>query len=205
MTGGALTGTAVDRRSSLMTQTPAEFLARRRSHSPKTLHAPAPDREALCAIMSAALRVPDHGALEPWRLIVIGPETRAALADTVRAVARLRDMSAGDAEKAAFPYETSPLIVAVVECPVETAKFPAIEQTYSAGAACAALVNAALAAGWGAGWVTGWAAHDAEMMQGAIGLTPGERVVGMVHIGTASAAPPERPRPDIAAKVDWRA
>ncbi len=187
-----------------MTQTAADFLASRRSHSPKTLTAPAPDRAELTRLMTAALRVPDHGALEPWRMIVIGPETRAALADTVRAVARLRGMPAGDAEKAAFPYETSPLVVAVVESPVETAKFPPVEQTYSAGAACAALVNAALAAGWGAGWVTGWAAHDTELMQGAIGLKEGERVVGMVHIGTAGTAPPERPRPDIAAKVDWR-
>lgn len=187
-----------------MTQTATDFLERRRSHPPKTLKAPAPDRDELMRLMTTALRVPDHGALEPWRMIVIGPETRAALADTVRAVAKLRGMSAGDAEKAAFPYETSPLIVAVVESPAETAKFPAIEQTYSAGAACAALVNAALAAGWGAGWVTGWAAHDFELMQGAIGLREGERVVGMVHIGTASVTPPERPRPDVAAKVDWR-
>lgn len=44
------------------------FLATRASHPAKTLAAPAPEGEALRAILAAALRVPDHGILQPWRL-----------------------------------------------------------------------------------------------------------------------------------------
>ena len=43
------------------------FLATRASHPAKTLAAPAPEGEALRAILAAALRVPDHGILR-WRL-----------------------------------------------------------------------------------------------------------------------------------------
>ncbi|HMO08653.1 MAG TPA: nitroreductase family protein, partial [Paracoccaceae bacterium] len=54
-----------------MPDTAFAFLSARRSHPAKLLSAPVPDRASLTAILSAALRVPDHGKLEPWRLIVI--------------------------------------------------------------------------------------------------------------------------------------
>ena len=51
-----------------------DFLLTRRSHSPKALTTPAPDREALLQLLTAAARVPDHGMLEPWRFVVLqGP------------------------------------------------------------------------------------------------------------------------------------
>ena len=177
------------------------FLLSRRSRPPKSLGGPAPEGDALDEILTAALRVPDHGALEPWRLIVLGPEARAAMAAAIRA----SDRPEADRDKASAIWDTSPLCVAVIESPVESDKAPAVEQTYSTGAVCAALVNAALAAGWGAGWVTGWPSHDAALMRDALGLAPHERVAGFVHIGTGGATPPERPRPDLAAKVERRA
>ena len=176
------------------------FLLSRRSRPPKTLGGPAPEGEALDEILTAALRVPDHGGLEPWRLVVMGPAARADMAAAIRGA----DRPEADRAKAAAVWDTSPLCVAVIESPVKSDKAPPVEQTYSTGAVCAALVNAALAAGWGAGWVTGWPSHDAALMRQALGLAPHERVAGFVHVGTAAATPPERPRPDLAAKVERR-
>uniref|UniRef100_UPI0035679793 nitroreductase family protein n=1 Tax=Shimia sp. TaxID=1954381 RepID=UPI0035679793 len=48
-----------------------DFLLTRRSRPAKTLTAPVPGRAALEPILRAALRSPDHGKLEPWRLMVI--------------------------------------------------------------------------------------------------------------------------------------
>ena len=48
-----------------------DFLLTRRSRPAKTLVAPVPDRDQLEPILRAALRAPDHGKLEPWRLIVL--------------------------------------------------------------------------------------------------------------------------------------
>ncbi|MHA6346626.1 nitroreductase family protein [Roseivivax sp. CAU 1761] len=181
-----------------------DFLLTRRSRPAKLLAAPVPDRAELERLLTAAARTPDHGKLEPWRFVVLG---RAAL-DRLAAAARECAAEAGrgeeDAAKAEAQFRDSPLCVAVIESPKDSAKIPAIEQTYSAGAACLALLNAALAAGWGANWLTGWVAHDAAFGTRALGLAPGERVAGFVHIGTARAAPPERPRPDLAAIVEWR-
>jgi nitroreductase len=90
-----------------------------------------------------------------------------------------------------------------VEVQTESPKIPAIEQSYSAGAVCLALLNAALASGWGANWLSGWASHDAQFCQDAFGLDAHERIAGIIHIATPSATPPERPRPDLAAKTTW--
>ena len=95
------------------------------------------------------------------------------------------------------------LLIAVIAVPRPTDKVPQIEQVLSAGCVCLSLVNAALATGWGAGWLTGWVAHDPEFARAAFGLQPGEWVAGLVHIGTETAPPPERPRPDVDALTTW--
>ena len=181
--------------------TPLDFLLTRRSRPAKLLGAPAPDREALEPILRAALRVPDHGKLEPWRLLVLSEPALRAIAPAIREAAEARGE---DASKAASAYETSPLAVAVIAAPVEGAKIPAVEQGDSAACVALSLVNAALAAGWGANWLTGWPVHDPALAADLFGTEGGERVVGLIHIGTARSQPPDRPRPDLASKVEWR-
>ena len=95
------------------------------------------------------------------------------------------------------------LAVAVIEVQKPSEKIPPIEQTYSAGAVCLALLNAALAAGWGANWLSGWASHDATFAQQGLGLSADERIAGLIHIGTETSAPPERPRPNIKDITTW--
>ncbi len=48
-----------------------EFLLNRRSRPAKTLTGPVPTRDELMPILQSAARSPDHGKLEPWRLIVL--------------------------------------------------------------------------------------------------------------------------------------
>lgn len=171
------------------------FLAGRRSHPAKTLAAPAPEGEALDAILAAALRVPDHGGLEPWRMVVLG---RAAL-DRLAALAARRGEALGLAPEVAAKgpgqFTRSALCVAVVASPKPSAKVPEIEQILSAGALCMNLVNAAEAAGWGAAWITGWPAFDRPLLEEGLGLAPGEFIAGFVHLGTPGPQPPDRPRP----------
>jgi nitroreductase len=177
-----------------------DFLLKRRSRPPKFLTGPGPDRTALEPLLAAALRVPDHGKLEPWRLIVIGPRAAQRLAIAIRA----RAVDAGqDPDKGALAFEQAPATVAVVASPKPSEKIPAIEQTLSAGAVCLSLLNAALASGWGASWLTGWPAYDRPILEKKLGLTAAEWIAGFVHIGTETVAPPDRPRPDPAVVVSW--
>ena len=180
-----------------------EFFLTRRSRPAKILRPPVPDRDALLPILTAAARVPDHGKLEPWRFIVLEKPALARLA----ALAEIRGAGMGlDPDRVAkgvMQLADADLAVAVIHVPRPTDKVPAIEQVLSAGAACLSLVNAALASGWGASWLTGWHMHDAEFCREGLGLADGEWVAGLVHIGTETSAPPERPRPDIAAITTW--
>lgn len=179
------------------------FLLNRRSRPVKTLAAPAPNRAALERVLTAGLRVPDHGKLEPWRLKVLERPALARLAALAEDRARARGLEPEMVAKARAQFDESPLCVAVIFTPQPSEKVPAIEQLFSAGAVCTSLVNAALADGWGACWLTGWVAHDTEFAASALGVTGEATIAGFVHIGTETAAPPERPRPDLARVVEW--
>ncbi|SLN23046.1 Putative NAD(P)H nitroreductase YdjA [Roseivivax jejudonensis] len=180
-----------------------DFLLTRRSRPAKTLRAPAPDDESLREMLTAAARSPDHGKLEPWRFLVLREPALARLAEAALDRAETLKLGAEQAAKGRAQFADSPLCVAVVEIQRESAKIPPIEQTYSAGAVCLALLNAALAAGWGANWLSGWVAHDRGFVAGHLGLEANERIAGFVHIGTEGSVPPERPRPDIEAITTW--
>lgn len=180
-----------------------EFLLSRRSRPAKTLTGPAPDDAALMPLLTAAARTPDHGKLEPWRFIVLREGALRRLAGEVAACGERLGKSAEDIAKARDAYDRSPLVVVVVEVQKDSPKIPPLEQTYAAGAACLALLNAALASGWGANWLSGWASHDRGFVEGALGLAPHEKIAGLIHIGTEGSAPPERPRPDLKAITTW--
>ncbi|WP_395542130.1 nitroreductase [Neotabrizicola sp. sgz301269] len=175
------------------------YLETRRSAPAKLFTDPVPDAAELDRILTAALRVPDHGKLEPWRLIVLQGQDFSRLADL--AEARARDLG-GDAEKIAKgrgQYDLGRLAVVVISSPKASDKIPLTEQVLSSGALCMNLVHAATAAGWGASWLTGWPAHDPVFRAHAFACTEAETVAGIVHIATPPATlPPDRPRPDLA-------
>lgn len=180
-----------------------DFLKTRRSRPAKTLRAPAPSRDQLEALLTLAARTPDHGKLEPWRFIVLQQAAMPKLADAAEQAARKLGYDAEKTAKARGQFDQGICAVAVIESPVLSEKIPAIEQTYSAGAVCLALLNAALAAGWGANWLSGAISHERLFAEQALGLAPHERIAGFVHIATQSTPPPDRPRPDVKAKTTW--
>jgi nitroreductase len=180
-----------------------DFLMTRRSRPAKTLRPPVPTRDELMPILTAAARSPDHGKLEPWRFVVLQQAALQRLGRLAAARAEAEGLEPERVQKAALPFSDGNLAIAVVFVPRSTEKIPEIEQVLSAGAVCLALLNAALAAGWGANWLTGWALYDAEFRHRGLGLAQGEWVAGMIHIGTETSAPPDRPRPDLGAITTW--
>lgn len=181
------------------------FLQTRRSHPLKTLIAPGPDAAALAPLLAAALRVPDHGKLEPWRLIALQRPALSRLADLAERRAAALGLDAEQAAKGRSQFDQSPCAIAVICAPKASPKVPQIEQQLSSAAVCLSLLNAALAAGWGAAWLTGWPAYDREFLATGLGLAPHESLTGFIHVGTATLQPSDRPRPDAAGLVTWAA
>ncbi|MBL9060099.1 MAG: nitroreductase family protein, partial [Mangrovicoccus sp.] len=133
----------------------------------------------------------------------LGRPALARLSALVSEIGAARGRDPADTAKLAEIYGRSGCAVVVVESPKPSPKIPLVEQTYSTGAVCLALLNAALASGWGATWLTGWAAYDREFLSRGLGLDEHERMAGIIHIGTETAIPPDRPRPDLAAITSW--
>ncbi|MCF3593105.1 nitroreductase family protein [Rhodobacteraceae bacterium LMO-12] len=180
-----------------------DFLQTRRSRPAKTLTAPAPTRDELTPLLTAASRSPDHGKLEPWRFLVIEAGAMPRLAEAAEAHARAAGLDEDSIAKARSQFDQGHLAVAVIEVQKPSPKVPPIEQSYAVGGVCLALLNAALATGWGANWLSGFAAHDRAFTRDVLGLADHERVAGFIHIATETTAAPERPRPALEEITTW--
>ena len=180
-----------------------DFLLNRRSRPAKTLTGPAPSRDALMPILTAAARTPDHGKLEPWRFIVLERAALLRLAKVVASRGTALGLEPEQIQKGCQQFENGQVCVAVIEVQKPSEKIPELEMTYSAGAVCLALLNAGLASGWGANWLSGWPSHDRGFMTEGLGLAEHERIAGLIYFGTETATPPERPRPNLEEITTW--
>ncbi|MBX3484823.1 nitroreductase [Phenylobacterium sp.] len=168
------------------------FLALRRSTPALTLAEPAPSDAEVTELIRLAARVPDHGKLAPWRFIVLGAAAKADVVARLEALAQAK----GDPVLTAKlgKLRVPPLAVVVVSTPNPAASIPEWEQLLSAGAVCTNLLYGALAMGYGANWITDWYSYDAEATA-LLGLQAGERVAGVMLMGTPREPPLERDRP----------
>lgn len=183
------------------------FFATRRSGKARDMIAPGPDAAQLRRILGAAIRVPDHGKLAPWRFVVVAPDQRDALADLLhRAYSETRP-EPGRQELASIEEfaRQAPALVVAISCPDAQSAIPVWEQELSAGAACMNLLAAAHAEGFVGSWLTGWAAYsDTVRAAFAPKGRPESKIAGFIFLGTPGRALQERPRPDFDAVVsNW--
>lgn len=180
------------------------FLKTRRSTPAKTLQGPVPTRLEIEALLEIAARTPDHKKLEPWRFIVLSETALKQLGPLAEARYNALGLPAEKLAKTCLQFNEGLLAVAVVASPKPCDDIPEVEQTLSAGAACLALLNGALASGWGANWLSGPMAYDRTFLTQGLKLEAHEFVAGFIHIATRTATPPERPRPDMPSITTWQ-
>jgi nitroreductase len=171
-------------------------LLTRRSVTLPFLDPPGPDAAQLETLLKIATRVPDHGKLAPWRLVLFEGEARAAAGEKLAALMKARepDLPAEQLDQERQRFLPAPLTVGVISTAAPHPKIPEFEQLMSAGNVAFSLVQGAHALGFAAHWVTRWFAYDAEA-SALLGARPGERFVGFVHVGTPAITPAERDRP----------
>ena len=176
------------------------LLALRRSANKQFIAAPGPSPEDLDELLEIAARVPDHRKLSPWRFLVFEGEARNRFGDGLAGILSARSAPDNEVEAARKLLLRAPVVVCVVSSPVHDGRTPVWEQELSAGAVCYNLLLAANASGWAGAWLSEWPAFDADAGK-LLGLEDGERVAGFIYLGTATLAPPERPRADMAEKI----
>ncbi|MBE7732008.1 nitroreductase family protein [Devosia faecipullorum] len=179
-----------------------DYLLTRRSVGLAFLKEPGPSAEEIETLLTIATRVPDHGKITPWRLVVIEGEARRAAGERLAEIAARRNPGLDEAglEVERNRFLPAPLTIGVISAPKDHPKVPELEQVLSAGNVAFNLVHGAFALGYAACWVTRWFTFDAEAAQ-MLGAGQGEQFVGFVHVGTPATLIEDRPRPALAEVV----
>lgn len=176
------------------------YLQARRSCPLKTMGDPGPDDKQIQDILKAASRVPDHGKMFPWHFIVFSGDARAQAGELLAQA--WKEENPGQAEPAKLELEAArftraPVVIGVISR-LREGKHAFWEQILSAGAACQNLCLAANSLGFGTNWLTEWYGYS-PAFKTALGLDRRDHVAGFVYIGTPTAMPEERDRPNLAA------
>lgn len=181
-----------------MTANALDALLSRRST--KLLRAPAPNEDELARILQAGMCAPDHGALRPWRYVLIRGEAIGRLADmALGAVKRSGDKRmTPEKEKSVREWLAAvPLVIAVAQkIEHDNPKIPEQEQLLATGASVMNVLNAVHMLGYAAFWSTGLGTY-VEEVQESLGLDALDyRFLGFVAVGTLAVELPPLRRPD---------
>lgn len=183
-----------------------DLMLTRRSVKAADMIEPGPSGADLDRILRAAIRVPDHGKLAPWRIQVLHKAGQARLGDFLADLFARHNPDARD-KQVAFERQRpqrAPVLLVVTAKLAVPHKIPEMEQLLSGGAVCTSLLLAAHALGYRAQWLTEWPAYRSEVV-GFLGHNPEtDRTLGFIYLGSAAETPDERPRPAVADVVsDW--
>ncbi len=169
-------------------------------YSMPRLREPAPQGDALELIKRAAIQVPDHGCLRPWRFVIAqGREALTRLGDIFAEAAIEEDpsISVEMQERARQLPLRAPMVIVCIAKVTEHAKVPAAEQVQSAACSVMAMQQMAFALGFGGIWRTGaYAQYD--YVKQAFNLETDDEIVGFLYLGTAASGAPERSALDTA-------
>ncbi|MBI80121.1 MAG: nitroreductase [Pseudomonadota bacterium] len=174
-------------------------LLSRRSVLAKNLCEPGPKDEELELILKAAIRVPDHGRIEPWRIQILHKNSQLKLGSIIGKIFKKNNPDASEKRIQVEIDKPSlaPLLLIITSYPDKTRfeKIPEIEQKLSSAAVCQNILIASYALNYGAQWLTGWATYSKEVKE-ALGHHKSIDIVGFIHIGTPDKLPNERKRPE---------
>jgi nitroreductase len=162
-------------------------------------------RETVEELLAAAVTAPNHHLTGPWRFVVLAGDARREVGEAhARAVARAKpDLPPEGLAKEAARLERAPVVVAAIALGADD-PVRAREDRDAVAAAIQNLLLAAHGRGLGAMWRTGEMVDEPEVRE-ALGLSPGDAVVGFVYLGHPAGPLPERPpRPGIADVAVWR-
>ena len=175
-----------------------KFLQSRRSITAKNMICNEVNEDDLEDILSCGIRVPDHGALNPWELIVINGNAKLRLGNDI--LAKEYHLNNPEASVDDINFERSRLcrasvVIAVLFKPVSHPKIPFWEMQLSCGAVCSNLLIAAQSLGYAAQWLTEWYAYNNSMIKELGGNPDTDKIAGFIYIGDKDKTPIERRRP----------
>jgi nitroreductase len=173
-----------------------------------------PPRQVIEQLLAAACAAPNHHLTRPWRFVVLAGKAREEIGRHLEAAlrARLPDPASPTSVALLAKERTkllrAPVILVVAAHPSPDPRILEVEEVAAGAAAVENVLLAAQALGLGAMWRTGETAYD-PAVNAALGLDPGDAIVGFVYLGYPDPAqpPPARgpraPFEDLTRWVGW--
>jgi len=183
-----------------------DFLKTRRSVTAKKMARGNVTEDHLRQILEAGIRVPDHGALKPWKLKVIRGATQKQLDEEVIFAEFIKANPDASAETQSIEknrFQRADTVIAVISSPVEHKSITEWEMHLSAGAVCTTLLYAAQSLDYAAQWLTEWYAYNDKVLRELGGVPGKDRIAGFIYIGEKTSTPIERTRPDFDSVVSY--
>ena len=177
----------------------SDFFLKRRSVLAKKMSAKTIPENDLKKILAAGIRVPDHGALNPWKIKIIQGEKLKFIDEEI--ILKEFKKENPDANEVQFEIESkrfqrASIVLAVLSTPVEHTKIPEWEMILSSGAVCMNLLSCAQSLGYASQWLTEWYAYNEKMLEYLGARKNKDKVSGFIYIGHKNEEPNERRRPD---------
>ena len=174
------------------------FFKTRRSTTVKTMIAGHVEDGDLNDILACGIRVPDHGALNPWSLTVIKDNARSRIGKEVLVPEFILNNPEATDEEIDFErnrFLRASAVIAVLFKPVSHPKIPSWEMELSTGVVCSNILFAAQSLGYAAQWLTEWYSYNKKMISAVGGKPESDKLAGFIYIGKKEKEPVERRRP----------
>ena len=174
------------------------FLKTRRSTTAKTMISGHIKKSDLNDILACGIRVPDHGALNPWSLTVISDKARSRIGEEILVPEYILNYPEATKEEINFEknrFLRASAVIAVLFKPVSHPKIPLWEMELSTGAVCSNILVAAQSLGYAAQWLTEWYSYNDKMIKAVGGNPETDKLAGFIYIGDKEKEPIERRRP----------
>jgi len=175
-----------------------QAILERKSTPPRLMNDEGPSPEDVRKILTAGMTAPDHGAVRPWRFVVIEGDDRAKLGAVFAEALTLRDpaASADAIEKERGRPLRAPTVIAVLARVVhDRPKVPPVEQIIATACAAQNMLLAAEAMGFGGIMLTGKNDQDPTVKR-FFKLEDADEIVAFLYLGKAAGPTPDKPRPD---------
>jgi nitroreductase len=162
------------------------FFSKRRSVIAKKMSAEPIKEHDLSSILQAGIRVPDHGALCPWKLKVIQGHVLKKIDQEIIFTEFLKNNPQSNQiskEIESRRLQRAGAVIAVLSTPKEHPTIPVSEMHLSSGAVCMNLLSCAQSLGYAAQWLTEWYAYNNKMLTFLGGRAGIDSISGFIYIG----------------------
>ncbi|MCM3746610.1 nitroreductase [Paenibacillus pasadenensis] len=163
------------------------------------------DPALVVELLDTAVWAPNHRMTQPWRFIIAAGDGRKKIADACRNVNERWERDPAKKQETGMKYYgkimKNPMIVTVVM--KENPYLQVREEDYAATAAV--IHNFSLLA-WEQGIGMVWETYEwlnEAVFREAVGIQPGEKAVGNLHIGYPKAVPAAEPRIPASERITW--